>query len=136
MATVRTVQQDREVVFGGDVRTNRNHDLLHDVALNVEAEDRLSLLVGLVGGVSEFDATSFAAATRLHLSLDNQQGGTLRQQLARTLTRLLGGRRQAVVKHGHPVPLEHLPSLVLVKIHLIPSVERGVVSAIILTWDR
>ena len=64
---------------------------LHDVALNVEAEDRLSLLVGLVGGVSELDATGLAAATRLHLSLDNQQGGTLRQQLARTLTRFLGG---------------------------------------------
>ena len=65
MAAVRTVQQDREVVFGGDVRANRNHDLLNDVAFNVEAEDRLSLLVGLVGGVSELDATGLAAATRL-----------------------------------------------------------------------
>jgi len=34
------------------------------------------------------------------------------------------------------VLLEHLPGLVLVEIHLIPSVERGVVSAIILTCDR
>ena len=55
---------------------------------------------------------------------------------ARTLARLFGGRRQAVVEHGHAVLLEHLPGLVLVEIHLIPSVERGVVSAIILTCDR
>ena len=73
VAAVRAVQQDREVVFGGNVRAGRDHDLLDDVALDVEAEDRLGLLVGLVGGVGKLDATGLATAAGLHLRLDDQQ---------------------------------------------------------------
>ena len=91
MAAVRAVQQDREVVFGGNVRAGRDHDLLDDVALDVEAEDRLGLLVGLIGGVGELDAAGLAAAAGLHLRLDDQQRRTVREQLARTLARLFGG---------------------------------------------
>ena len=91
MAAVRAVQQDREVVFGGNVRAGRDHDLLDDVALDVEAEDRLSLLVGLVGGVGELDAAGLATAAGLHLRLDDQQRRTVRQELARALACLFGG---------------------------------------------
>ena len=91
VAAVRAIQQDREVVFGGNVRADSDHDLLDDVALDVEAEDRLSLLVGFVGGVGELDAAGLAAATGLHLRLDDQQRRTVRQQLSRTLARLFGG---------------------------------------------
>ena len=61
------------------------------MALDVEAEDRLSFLVCFVGGVGELDATGLAAAAGLHLRLDDQQRRTVRQQLARTLARLFGG---------------------------------------------
>ena len=91
VAAVRAVQEDREVVFGGDVRPGRDHDLLDDVALDVEAEDRLSLLVSLVGGMGELDAAGLAAPAGLHLRLHDQQRRTVREQLARTLARLFGG---------------------------------------------
>ena len=91
VAAVRSVQQDREVVFGGNVRAGRDHDLLDDVALDVEAEDRLGLLVGLVGGVGKLDTAGLATAAGLHLRLDDQQRRTVRQELARTLARLFGG---------------------------------------------
>ena len=91
VAAVRAVQQDREVVFGGDVRADSDHDLLDDVALDVKAEDRLGLLVGLVGGVGELDAAGLTAAARLHLSLDDQQRGPLSQEFTRALARLVGG---------------------------------------------
>lgn len=68
-----------------------DHDLLDDVALDVEAEDRLSFLVGFVGGVGELDAAGLAAAAGLHLRLDDQQRRTVCQELARTLARLFGG---------------------------------------------
>ena len=91
VAAVRAVQQDREVVFGGNIRAGRDHDLLDDVALDVEAEDRLGLLVGLVGGVGELDTAGLATAAGLHLRLDDQQRRTVREQLARPLARLFGG---------------------------------------------
>ena len=61
------------------------------MALDVEAEDRLGLLVGLVGGVGKLDAAGLAAAAGLHLRLDDQQRRTVREQLARALARLFGG---------------------------------------------
>src|SRR5699024_4546316 len=71
VVAVRTVQQQREVVLLGDVRAGGDHDAVHGVALDVHAEDLGGLLLRLLGGLGDLHAAGLAAATGLHLGLDD-----------------------------------------------------------------
>ena len=87
---VGAVQQEREVVLLGDVAGLGDQHAVHDVALDVEAEDRLGLLARLVGGLGQLHAAGLAAAAGLDLRLDDDGGAEL------------GGRGRRVVARRRP----------------------------------
>ncbi len=113
VGAVRPVEQDRDVELAVDAGAGGDHDPLHDVALDVEAEDRLRGLLRLVGRPGDLHAAGLAAAAGLHLRLDHDgaaeslSGGS----------RLLGGVRDDAREHGDAVVLEQVARLVLEEIH-------------------
>ena len=121
VGAVRAVEQHREVELLGDARAAGDHDALDDVALDVEAEDGLRRLVGLIGGLGHLHAAGLAAASGLDLRLDDDDAAEL-----------LGGRphlfrrvRDDAGEHRHLVLLEKVSCLVLVQIHVcIPPLGR------------
>ena len=70
---VGAVEQEGDVVLLGDVAGLGDQQLLHDVALDVQAEDVLGVGVGVVGGGGVLDATGLTAATHLDLGLDHHR---------------------------------------------------------------
>ena len=67
------VEGDREVVLLRDVGRALDPEAPHDMAANVEAEDRPRVLLGLVWRRRELDATCLAATAGEHLRLDDNR---------------------------------------------------------------
>ena len=117
VGAVRAVQQERDVVLLGDVGGTGDEHLMDDVALDVQAQDGLGLLGGLLRRGGELHATGLATAPGLHLGLDDDcrtdplGGGTSVRGGPYDLARL---RRDAV----RP---EEVLGLVLVQIHAGPA---------------
>ncbi len=74
---VGPVQQHREVELAGDLGALGDHHPLDDVALDVEAEDGLGGLLGILGVVHDLDAAGLAAAAGLHLRLHDDGAADL-----------------------------------------------------------
>ena len=109
----RTVEGEAGVVLLGDVGRVLDPQPLHDVALDVEAEDVAGVEAHLVGVGGQLHAARLAAAADLHLRLDHHRvaGG-------------LGLRDGLVDRVGHPAGRdgnaeagEVLLALVLVEVH-------------------
>ena len=81
-------------------------------ALDLHAEDRLGVLVGLVGSLGELDAAGLAAAAGLDLRLDDDDAELLGSGL-----RLVGGGGDDSLGDGDVVLGEQLLRLVLHQIH-------------------
>ena len=107
------VERDREVVLLGDLRGLLDPELADDVAVDVQAEDRLGVLSGLVGRVGELDPAGLPAAAGQHLGLDDDLAAELLGRRARLVRR----RREPPLGDGDAEPLEELLALVLVEIH-------------------
>ena len=73
VGAIRAVEQEGDVVLLGDVAGLGDQQLLHDVALDVQAEDVLRVGEGVVGGGGVLDAAGLAAATDLDLCLDHHR---------------------------------------------------------------
>ena len=71
VGAVGAVEQEGDVVLLGDVAGLGDQQLLHDVALDVQAEDVLRVGEGVVGGGRVLHAAGLAAATDLDLGLDH-----------------------------------------------------------------
>ena len=71
------------------------------VAADLELEDRLGVLGGLVGGVGELHAAGLHAPAGQHLRLDHRRA----TDPLRDLARLVGGRGEAEVGDRDPGPL-------------------------------
>ena len=107
------VERERRVVLLGDVGRVLDPDDLHDVALDVHAEDVPGVGADLGGVVGELDAAGFPAAADLHLRLHDDR-------IADAV-----GRGDRVVDRGHglaggdgnPVAREQLLALILEQIH-------------------
>src|SRR5690625_682052 len=108
-------EEDGEVDRGRDGRARADHDPLGDVPLDVEAQDLLSTLCGLVRVVRELDSAGLAAAADLHLRLDDDRAAAER---LRTLLRVLRGVCDLRTEHGDSVLLEEVTRLILEKIHV------------------
>src|SRR6476661_4086037 len=117
VGAVGPVEQHREVVLLGDARTLGDHHGADGVALDVHAEDRLGGGLRLVGALGDLDAAGLAAATGLHLGLDDGDPAALGADGLGGFTSLLGGGGGGAGQHGYAVLLEHVSSLVLEKIH-------------------
>jgi hypothetical protein len=84
VALADAVVQHREVVLLGDVRGRLDVEHPDLVALDVEAEDRLGGLAGLVDGAGEPHTAGLAATSDLDLRLDHDRGrATVEQALCR-----------------------------------------------------
>ena len=81
--------------------------------LDVEAEDGLRGLVGLVGGLGDLHTAGLAAASGLDLGLDDHDTAELLGRRAHLLRRVGDDARE----HRHLVLLEQIACLVLVQIH-------------------
>jgi hypothetical protein len=113
--TVGPVEQVREVVLLDDVRGRGHHDLVDGVALDVHAEDVVRARLRLLDPVGQLHPTGLAAATDLHLCLDDHPA----TEPLGDRPRLLGGGGDAAVQHRQPVPGEQLTPLVLEQVHLL-----------------
>src|SRR5437763_7416341 len=110
---VRAVQQEGEVVLLGDVRGLGHQHAARDVALDVQAENGLCLLFGLIRRLGELDAARLAAATGLHLGLDDDLGA----DLLRGGLGFFGGIGHRARQNRYSVGGEEIPRLVLVEVH-------------------
>ncbi|AGS71326.1 putative hydrolase [Streptomyces collinus Tu 365] len=115
---VRTVEEVGDVVLLDDLRGGLgNHDLVDRVALDVHAEDVRRTGDGLVRGGGQLDATGLAAATDLHLRLDDGLAAEPLGDRARRLRRVDDFTGQ----HRYIVLGEEVPRLVLEQVHALPS---------------
>ena len=113
VGAVGAVEQEGDVVLLGDVAGLGDEQLLDDVALDVEAEDVLGVLVGVVGGGGVFDAAGLAAAADLDLRLDHHR----MTDLFRDGLGALGGVGDPTGRARDVVLGEQFLRLVLEKIH-------------------
>ena len=88
-------------------------ELADDVAVDVQAEDRLGVLSGLLGRVRELDPAGLTAPPGQDLRLDDD----LAADLLRGRARLFRRRRKPSLGDGNAEPLEELLALVLVEVH-------------------
>jgi hypothetical protein len=88
---VGAVEQEGDVVLLRDVTGLGDQELLHDVALDVEAEDVLCVRERVVGGGCVLHAAGLSAAADLHLRLDHDG-----------LADLLGDGLRILRGVGHP----------------------------------
>ena len=117
VGAVCTVQQEGEVVLFSDVCAVGDQHAVNGVALDVHAENCLSVLVSLFGGLCELHAAGLTAAAGLNLSLDDGQAANF---LSCCLCFFRGGRNNAL-EHGNAVLGEELARLVFEKVHRCPS---------------
>src|SRR3954453_17701018 len=110
---VGAVEQVGEVVLLGDVAGLGYHHAVGDVALDVQPEDVLGAGLGLLRTVGQLDTAGLAAATDLHLRLDDD---TL-TDVTRDALGLLRGLGDAAGKYGHTVRGQQITGLVLEEIH-------------------
>ena len=122
VGAVGAVQQEGDVVLLGDVAGLGDQQLLHDVALDVQAEDVLRVVVGVLSGRGVLHAAGLASSTDLDLRLDHHR-----------FTDLFGDGFGPLGGVGHPAGCgwdvvlgEQLFRLVLEKIHGLTSVCRPV----------
>ena len=59
-----TIQEDRQVVLGGDRCCLSDHHLMHGVTLDIHTEDRTRLLARIISVLREFDATGLTPIYR------------------------------------------------------------------------
>ena len=111
------IEREREVVLLRDLGRLLDPETLDDVALDVEADDVLRVLLRLVRVGRELDAACLAAAAGEHLGLDDDRAA---EHLG-SLPRLARRRRQPTFADGDPDPPEQLLALVFVEIHSAPS---------------
>src|SRR5262249_50877017 len=106
-------ERDREVVLLGDLRRGLDPELPDDVAVDVEPENLLGLLLGIVGTVGELDPAGLAAPARQHLGLDDD----LSTELLRRDASLRGSHRGLPCRRRDPEAPKEFLALVLVEIH-------------------
>ena len=112
----RPVEGEAGVVLLGDVRGVLDPEPVHDVALDVHAQDGLGVLADLGGVVGQLDAAGLAPAADLHLRLDHDRvagGFGLGDGL-------VDGVGHAAGRRGDAEAGEVLLALVLVEIHRCP----------------
>ena len=109
------VDQQREVVFLGDVDTFGDHDRSDGVTLDVHTEDLLRGLTGRFGRLHDLHPARLAAATGLDLRLDHRHWCA---QPLRRVGRLIRGRGHDTSRHWDAMGLEQISRLILEKIHL------------------
>ena len=115
------IERERRVVLLRDVGRVLDPDHVHDVALDVEAEDVAGVEPRFVRVLGELHPTGLAPAAHLDLGLDDDR-------IADALGR--GDRVVDVVdcntgRHGDPVPREQLLALVFEQIHRCSSKNGG-----------
>ena len=113
VGAVGAVEQEGDVVLLGDVAGLGDQQLLHDVALDVQAEDVLRVGERVVGGGGVLHAAGLAAAADLDLRLDHDR---LADFLGDRLG-VLGGVGHPAGRGGHVVLGEQLLRLVFEEIH-------------------
>ena len=121
----RPVEREAGVVLLVDVGGVLDPHPLHDVALDVHAEDVAGVRADLVGVVGQLDAAGLAAAADLHLGLDDDRvagGFGLRDRLVDGVGHAAGADRDAVAG-------EVLLALVLEQIHWSPRLGRGAIAS-------
>ena len=111
---VRPIEQEREVVLLRDVTRFGDEHAVHDVALDVHAEDRVGLGIRVVGAIGQLHATGLAAAADFDLSLDDD----LSAKLFRDLLRAGGRRGYFTAKHRDAVCGEQVSCLVFEQVHV------------------
>ena len=114
---VGPVQQEGQVVLGGDVDRLGDEHRVHGVALDVHAQDLTGLVVGLVRAVGQLDAAGLTTAARLDLGLDHDQRMALGGELGRGLARLFRRAGDLSGLHGDAVLGEQLLRLILKQVH-------------------
>ncbi len=107
------VERDREVVLLRDLGGALDPQAPHDVAADVEAEDRARVLLGLVRAGRDTDAAGLPAPAGQHLRLDDD-GPPSSSAAARASSGVVA--RRPVRGRDAEAP-EHLLALVLVEIH-------------------
>ncbi len=113
VGAVGAVEQERDVVLLGDVAGLGDQQLLHDVALDVQAEDVLRVGERVVGGGGVLHATGLAAAADLDLRLDHDG---LADFLGDRLG-VLGGVGDPAGRGRHVVLGEQLFRLIFEEVH-------------------
>ena len=111
----RAVEAERRVVLLGDVGRVLHPDALHEVALDVHAEDVPGVRAHLVGVVGELDATRLPASADLHLGLHDHRVA----RLVGLNHGLVDRHRHAARRHGDAVPGEVLLALVFEQVHAV-----------------
>ena len=107
------IERDREVVLALDLRGALDPEPAHNVALDLHAENRGSVRLGLLRARGDLDAAGLAAPAHVNLSFHDHRAAELLGGGAR-----LGGRlRQPSLAGRKTVPAEKLLALVLVEIH-------------------
>src|SRR4051794_15157864 len=107
------VERDREVVLALDVGRLLDPELADDVPVDVQPEDRLRVLRGLVGRLGELDPAGLSAAAGEDLRLDDD----LAADLLGGGASLFGSCRDTPFGYGDPEALEQFLSLMLVEVH-------------------
>ena len=110
---LRPVERDGEVVLLRDVGRALDPELAHDVAADVEPENRARLLLGVRRVVRELHAAGLASPAGEHLRLDDDRPAELHRRGARLLRR----GREPAVRDGDAEAAKELLPLVLVEIH-------------------
>lgn len=115
---VGTVEEEGDVVLLDDLGGRLgDHHLVDRVALDVHPEDVRRAGDGLVRRGGQLHATGLAAATDLHLGLDDGLAAQTLGDLARRLRRVDDFTGQ----HRYIVLGEEVPRLVLEQVHALPS---------------
>ena len=113
VGAVGPVEQEGDVVLLGDVAGLGHQQFLHDVALDVQAQDVRGVGEGVVRGGRVFDTPRFAATSRLDLSFHHDRSADL---LGDRLGVLRGGRYPAGCG-GNVMLGEQFLRLILEKVH-------------------
>ena len=114
---VGPVEQERQVVLGGDVDGLGDEHRVHGVALDVHAEDLAGLGVGLVRAVRQLHAAGLAPAAGLHLRLHHDKRVAGRGELRGDVSRFGGRVRDLPRLHRDAVLGEQVFRLILKQVH-------------------
>src|SRR5215218_1601514 len=71
------VERQREVVLARNVRRGLDPELAHDVPVDIHAENRERMRLGVVGALGELDPAGLASPAREHLGLDDDLAAEL-----------------------------------------------------------